>query len=50
MIFFVIGVADYIFLLLFIAATGIVTRRKARAAEKQKQAEAGQRVGGESSP
>jgi len=30
MIFFVIGVADYLFLLLFIAATGFVTRREAR--------------------
>ncbi len=34
MIFFIIGVADYTFLLLFIAATGFITRREARAAEK----------------
>jgi hypothetical protein len=40
MIFFVLGVADYIFLLLFIVGTGIVTRRNARAAEKHKATEA----------
>jgi hypothetical protein len=35
MIFSVIGVADYLFLLLFVVATGIITRRKARAIDKQ---------------
>jgi len=30
-IFFVLGVADYLFLLLFVVATGIITRRKTRA-------------------
>lgn len=45
MIFFVIGVADYLFLLLFIAATGFVTRREARAAEKHKAKEADKSAG-----
>jgi len=43
-IFFVIGVADYLFLLLFIAGTGIVTRREARAAAKHELPEAGKRA------
>jgi hypothetical protein len=41
----VIGVADYIFLLLFIVGTGIIARKKERAAEKQKSAEADKRAG-----
>lgn len=45
MIFAIIGVADYIFLLLFIVGTGIITRKEARAAEKPKPAEADKRAG-----
>jgi len=43
MIFSVIGVADYLFLLLFIVATGIITRRKARVRDRQAPTEANKR-------
>jgi len=43
MIFSVIGVADYLFLLLFVVATAFITRKKARGREGQAPTEANKR-------
>ena len=44
MIFLAVGAADFIFLLLFVLATGIITRRQAREAENKTQAEVGKKA------
>jgi uncharacterized membrane protein len=39
MIFFALGVADYVFVLMFVIVTGLVTRKEALMKEKQSAAE-----------
>lgn len=40
MIYFVLGVADYAFILGFVLVTGLITRKEARTKEKQSPIEA----------
>ena len=45
MVFSVIGVADYVLLLLIIIGTGFITRRKARTSAEQTPTEVSKRAG-----